>query len=133
MSYTLEQARHLYNVAFALELSGYQTLKDPEVVMRECNGVGADWMPDCMRTLCTKLNFVMEVPAAIHDLRYAKGTTRADKQAADMEFLTNCLLVIKDTFAWWNPWRYIMARRAVRYFSYLQLFGAAAWEAAKKK
>jgi len=129
--YTKEQARHLYNMAFALELSGYQLLKDSEVVMRECNGVGADWMPDCMRTLCTKLNSVMELPAAIHDMRYATGTTRRDRQAADMEFLENCIRVINDTYAWWNPMRYIMSRRAVRFFSYLQLFGGVAFNHGK--
>lgn len=133
MSYSLEQARCLYNVAFSLGLSGAELLKDSDTVIRECNGIGADWMPDCMRILCTKLNFVMEVPAAIHDIRYARGKIQADKQAADMEFLTNCIRVINNEYAWWNPWRYLMSRRAVRYYTYLQLFGGTAWEEAKRK
>ena len=131
--YTIEQARHLYNMAREYNLSGHSVLKDADAVVRECNGIGADWMPDTMRMLCTKMNPVMELPAAIHDMRYRLGTTRQDRQNADMEFLSNCIRVINDKYAWWNPMRYIMSRRAVRYFSYLQMFGGAAWEAAKKE
>lgn len=133
MSYTKEQARHLYNMAFAYELCGYELLKDADAVVRECNGVGASWMPEVMRDLCTMLNSVMELPAAIHDMRYARGTTRQDKKDADNEFLTNCFKVIREVFAWWNPWRYIMMRRAVRFTTYLELFGDAAFKEAKKK
>ena len=90
-------------------------------------------MPDCMTNLCTKLNPVMEIPAAIHDMRYVLGTTRADRQAADMEFWSNTIKVIEANYAWWHPMRYIMMRRATRYYTYLRLFGDAAWEAAKKQ
>lgn len=132
MSYTTEQARHLYNMAFALELSGREVLKNSDVVVRECNGLGPNWMPDSMRKVCSKLSPVMEVPAAIHDMRYALGRTQADRNEADMEFLTNCIKVINHDYAWYNPMRYIMSKRAVRYFTYLQLFGGAAWEEARK-
>lgn len=131
MSYNKAEAIHLYNIAREMELSGYDLLRDPDVVMRECNGIGADWMPDCMRKVCTKLNSVMELPAAIHDIRYANGTTRRDRQAADMEFLSNCIHVINETYAWYNPMRYIMSRRAVRFFSYLQMFGGVAFNKGK--
>ena len=131
MSYNKAEAIHLLNMAREKELSGYELLKDTEVVMREANGIGADWMPDCMRKVCTKLNSVMELPSVIHDIRYAKGTTRRDRQAADMEFLGNCIRVINDTYAWWNPMRYIMSRRAVRFFSYLQMFGGVAFNHGK--
>ena len=133
MTYDLFEARRLYEAARALDLSGWNLLRDPEVVVRECNGIGAEWMPASVTSLVTKLNSVMELPAAIHDRRYTIGGNQADRNTADLEFLTNTLKVIGTRYAWWNPMRYIMSRRAVRYYSYLQLFGDAAWEEAKKK
>lgn len=133
MPYTFEQARHLYNLAAALDLSGSELLRDAETVIRQCNGVGASWMPDLMRRAATELNPVMEVPAAIHDRRYSIGTTRADRQAADDEFLANCRVMIDDAYPWYRPARYIFRRRARRYYGYLRAFGSAAFNTGAKQ
>lgn len=133
MAYTLTQARHLYTIASALDLSGADLLRDPDAVMRQCNGVGASWMPDLMRRACTELNPVMEVPAAIHDRRYSIGGTGADRLAADDEFLANTLAVIAVTYPWYRPARYIYRRRARRYYGYLRAFGGAAFNSGKAK
>lgn len=127
MAYTHEQARHLYNLAVSLDLSGSELLRDADTVIRQCNGVGASWMPDLMRRAATELNPVMEVPAAIHDRRYCIGTTRADRQAADDEFLANCRITIDAAHPWYRPARYIYRRRARRYYGYLRAFGSAAF------
>lgn len=133
MSYTIEQARHLYNLAVALDLSGSDLLRDSDDVIRQCNGVGASWMPDLMRRAATDLNLVMEVPAAIHDRRYSIGTTRADRQAADDEFLANCRIVIDHDYPWWHPMRYIFRKRAKRFYCYLRAFGSAAFNTGTSK
>ena len=130
MRYTEQAAHALYTLAVQHQLSGAELLANTETVCRWCNGIGADWMPDSMTTLCTKLNGVMEVPAAIHDLRYIFST---DRLAADTEFLSNTLRVIELTYKWYNPMRYIMRKRAERYYTYLRTFGGVAWEEAKKK
>jgi hypothetical protein len=130
MKYTEQAAHALHSSARQYNLSGAELLADYGAVVRDCNGIGADWMPDCMTALCTKLNGVMEVPAAIHDRRYILNV---DRLAADTEFLSNCMTVIEHDYAWWNPMRYIMRRRAARYYSYLRMFGGHAWEEAKKK
>lgn len=130
MKYTEQAAHALYNSALQFQLTGSELLADYGTVCRWCNGIGADWMPDGMTLLCTKLNGVMEVPAAIHDLRYIFST---DRLSADTEFLANTLRVIELTYKWWNPMRYIMRRRAMRYYTYLRTFGGVAWEEAKKK
>lgn len=130
MKYTEQAAHALHNSARQYQLSGAELLADYGAVMRDCNGIGADWMPDGMTALCTKLNGVMEVPAAIHDRRYILNV---DRLAADTEFLSNCMTVIEHDYAWWNPMRYIMRRRAARYYTYLRAFGGRAWEEAKKK
>ena len=41
--------------------------------------------------------------------------------------------MIELTYAWYNPMRYIMRKRAERYYTYLRTFGGVAWEEAKKK
>ena len=130
MKYTIEQARHLYNMACSYDLSGADLLKDAESVMRDCNGVGADWMPDSLTQIITKLAPVMEVPAAIHDRRYVLSTIRLN---ADLEFLSNVQKVNELTYPWWHPLRYVNRKRAERYYTYLRAFGGRAWEEAKKK
>lgn len=131
MAYTIEQARHLYNLAWTLELSGRELLKDAELVVQQCNGIGAAWTPDSMRKLCTELNPVMELPACIHDRRYSIGTTKGDRQFADNEFLANCQICIKAKYAWWNPARYVMLRRAKRFHTLLRAFGGIAFNDGK--
>lgn len=133
MKYTCLEARELERKAFMYCLTGIEMLADYDAVIRDCNGVGADWMADCLTQIITKLNREMEVPAAIHDRRYATGTTRQDRQEADLEFLTNVIRVIEFEYPWWHPFRYINKRRAVRYYNYLRAFGARAWEEAKKR
>ena len=128
--YTISEAEMLHTLAVEYQLSGVETLRDPAAVVRDCNGIGADWMPDSMNILCTKLNPVMEVPAAIHDRRYILNV---DRLSADTEFLANTMRMIELKYSWWNPMRYIMRRRAARYYTYLRAFGGRAWEEAKKK
>ena len=130
MKYTEQAAHALHNSARQYQLSGAELLADYGAVVRDCNGIGADWMPDSMTQLCTKLNPVMEVPAAIHDRRYILNV---DRLSADTEFLANTMRMIELKYAWWNPMRYIMRRRAARYYTYLRAFGGRAWEEAKKK
>ena len=124
------EACRLYEAARSIDLSGWNLLRDPEVVVRECNGIGAEWMPESVTSLVTKLNAVMEVPAAIHDRRYILNV---DRLSADTEFLANTMRMIELKYSWWNPVRYIMRRRASRYYTYLRAFGGCAWEEAKKK
>lgn len=127
MSYTLEEAAGLYKRAQELGLGGAHLLADPALVCAQCNGVGADWMPTQMRKLCTMLNPVMEIPAAIHDRRYAIGGVEWERLVADASFLESTLKIIEAEYAWYNPFRYLMRRRAMRYYNYLRAFGGAAW------
>ena len=130
MKYARIQASYLRDLAKKYELSGADLLEDIDAVVRDCNGIGSDSMPDRVVKLATKLNSVMEVPAAIHDRRYMLNV---DRLAADTEFLTNVLKIVEEEYAWYNPMRYIMRNRAARYYGYLRDFGGKAWEAAKKK
>ena len=130
MHYTKEEAFNLHMKAVRYGLSGRELLRDTDAVMRDCNGIGADWMPDSLTVLCTKLSPVMEVPAAIHDRRYILNI---DRLAADTEFLSNVMRMIELTYAWYDPRRYTNRKRAERYYTYLRACGGRAWEEAKKK
>ena len=131
--YSHEEAVTMYREARISGLSGSELLEDASAVIRDCNGIGADWMPKAMRNLCSKLNPVMAVPAAIHDRRYAIGGEAPGQLFSDNEFLTNCLTMIERKYAWWNPLRYLARHRAERYYGYLRTFGAIAYGGGKKK
>ena len=131
MHYTKEEAFNLHVKAVRYGLSGRELLRDTEAVMRQCNGIGAEWMPDSLTVLCTKLSPVMAVPAAIHDRRY--HLKDIDRLAADTEFLSNVMRMIELTYAWYDPRRYTMRKRAARYYTYLRAFGGRAWEEAGEK
>lgn len=133
MKYTYIGARELERKAFMYCLTGLEMLSDYDAVIRDCNGVGADWMPDSLTQIITKMSKEMEVPAAIHDRRYATGKTPQDRQDADLEFLTNVLRVVEFEYPWWHPLRYINRKRAERYYTYLRAFGGRAWEEARKR
>lgn len=125
--YSFEEAATMWREARIIGLSGSEMLEDPQAVIRDCNGVGADWMPSAMRQLASALNPVMKIPAAIHDRRYAIGCESPGRLFADNEFLTNCLTMCEYKYAWWNPLRYIARHRAERYYNYLRAFGAIAY------
>jgi len=125
--YTIEQARELYAEAVRLKLLRAENLADAELVAAVCNGIGAGWIPAVMRSLADVLNPAMKIPAAIHDVAYAAGGDDNDRRAADLIFHTNTLVVIDDLYAWYDPRRYIMRRRAGRYYDYLRAFGGKAF------
>lgn len=129
--YSHEEAITMYREARIMGLSGSELLANPQDVIRDCNGIGASWMPKAMRKLATALNPVMEVPAGIHDRRYAIGGDSPGRQFADNEFLCNTLIMIEARYAVWNPWRYLMRNRVNRYYGYLREFGAIAYGGTK--
>ena len=61
MRYSINDARRLENEAFIYGLTGLELLSDYDAVVRDCNGIGADWMPPSMTKVCTKLNPVMDL------------------------------------------------------------------------
>ena len=126
--YHEDEAVVLYMEAREAGLSGAELLEDPQKVMRDCNGIGAAWMPERMRKLATLLNPVMEIPAAIHDRRYTIGGEAPGQRFADAEFWANTQTMIERRYAWWNPLRYVMRHRANLFYSLLRDFGSLAWK-----
>lgn len=127
MKYTEEQAKEMYTKAVALGLDGAEKLANAEIVTNNCNGVGADWMPESLCNLCTKLHRYMEIPSLIHDLEYKQGGTEEQRAEADNRFYQNTCKVIDSEYGWYNPLRYTKRHKAKEYYRLLQIFGSKAW------
>lgn len=105
----------------------------PEVVAQVVNGCGPggwkfDIIPDTVYGLSIK------EACNIHDWRYTLGTSEADKDQADKEFLSNCLaLVSNDKSFLGYALHYPRRLRAREYFEAVHCFGDNAFWAGKEQ
>lgn len=107
-----------------LNLSGYELLADSDVAVRECNGIGADWMPSWMRVTISTLCPSIVLAADIHDLRYFYGGNEAERLRSDTEFLTNVELIALD----YNILRRWLVRSVgQKMYALLRSYGRWAW------
>lgn len=115
-----------------LWLSGWYLLQDTEACLRDCNGVGAAWMPEFIRKF---LDFILKLfaPAvAIHDRRYSFN--EGDRNQWDDEFEFNCRTLVRNEFFWYDPRRYLSCLVARRLRAVLAIAGEIAWiQAGKEK
>lgn len=124
MTYTYIEMIERYNEAKRLDLSGYELLEDRAIAFRECNGIGADWMPGWLRLTISTLCPSIALAADIHDLRYYYGGTEADRLKSDAEFLTNVELIAMD----YNILRrWIVRSTGQKMYELLRSFGGFAW------
>ena len=65
--YTDAEIRQKQQLSRAAGLSGAELLDDAEAVKRDCNGIGAAWMPDTTREWISSANPSLVVVADIHD------------------------------------------------------------------
>ena len=110
-----------------LELSGRELLENTELVLAECNGVGAQWM-GLFCGILSALNPALVLPSMIHDLRYYFGGSAEDRLKADAEWLANAMICIDDRYNWYNPSRYIQRWKAPKYYEALRTMGVWAWK-----
>ena len=122
--YSDAEIREKQQIASAAGLSGAELLNDAAAVRRDCNGIGAEWMPDRLRDLLGERDPELVVVADIHDRRYALGGGILARWRADWEFLRNGLKMAR------HCRRIGIAWATVRMWILLRLGGAAAfnWE-----
>lgn len=125
--YTDEEIREKQQLARAAGLSGAELLNDAAAVKRDCNGIGAAWMPDATREWISTANPSLVVVADIHDRRYSIGGTEADRQAADAEFRANGMKMAKHVYRCYDPRRYWMMWQVRKFAALLASFGALAF------
>ena len=122
--YSDAEIREKQQIARAAGLSGAELLDDMAAVKRDCNGIGAEWMPDRWRDRLGERYPELVVVADIHDRRYAIGGGILARWRADWEFLRNGLKMAR------HCRRIGIAWATVRMWILLRLGGAAAfnWE-----
>jgi len=83
-------------------------------VAREYNGIGPEWAGAAVRGKATKLFWLFEPAAVVHDLRnWRCEGGEAGFHAANGEFLRNCRRLADRAYPWWS-WRRYRARAVAR-------------------
>ena len=125
--YTDDEIRQKQQLARAAGLSGAELLNDASAVKRDCNGIGAAWMPDRWRDRLGERYPELVIIADIHDRRYALGGGILARWRADWEFLRNGLKMAR------HCRRIGIAWATIRMWILLRLGGAAAFNYHKVK
>lgn len=125
--YSDAEIREKQQLARAAGLSGAELLDDMAAVKRDCNGIGAEWMPDRWRDRLGERYPELVVVADIHDRRYAIGGGILARWRADWEFLRNGLKMAR------HCRRIGIAWATVRMWLLLRIGGAAAFNYHKVK
>lgn len=125
--YTIHEIMQKQQLARAANLSGAELLENVAAVQRDCNGIGAAWMPGATREWISTANPSLVVVADIHDRRYSEGGTEADRQAADAEFRANGMKMAKHVYSWCDPRRYWVMWQVRKFAALLASFGALAF------
>lgn len=125
--YSDAEIREKQQLARAAGLSGAELLNDAAAVKRDCNGIGAAWMPDATREWISSANPSLVVVADIHDRRYSIGGTEADRKAADTEFRANGLKMAKHVYSWYDPRRVWVMWQVKKFSALLASFGTLAF------
>ena len=124
--YSDAEIREKQQLARAAGLSGAELLDDMAAVKRDCNGIGAEWMPDRWRDRLGERYPELVVVADIHDRRYAIGGGILARWRADWEFLRNGLKMAR------HCRRIGIAWAVIRMWVLLRIGGAAAFNYHKK-
>ena len=125
--YTGKQITKLREQAYKWDLSGAELLDDANAVVRDCNGIGAEWMGKYLRGAVSAVNPTLAPAAAIHDRRYAIGGDEFDRRAADMEFLENGLKSADARYGWYDLRRCRVRAQARKFYVILRTMGGPAW------
>lgn len=125
--YSDAEIREKQQLARAAGLSGAELLNDAAAVKRDCNGIGAAWMPDATREWISTANPSLVVVADIHDRRYSIGGTEADRKAADVEFRANGMKMAKHVYSWYDPRRVWVMWQVKKFSALLASFGTLAF------
>ncbi len=128
--YTLQQIIALIDLAKEQKLANCKVLDKYEYdeALSIANGIGADWMPESLRTLIDTLNPTLKAVALIHDVEFYEGGTREQFYASNRRFYDNGIKAAKYTYGWYNPLRYHVMWQAWKYWKLLDEFGLWAWE-----
>ena len=126
----LKKIHELTDAARVARLDGFDFIEKlgVNVLCREYNGIGPEFLPPVLRDKVTAFLAIFEPAALIHDLRnYKSDGTRYAFNYANMEFFINCRKCAARKYPWWN-WKryraYFIARHLYNFVS-----GSPGWKA----
>jgi hypothetical protein len=95
------------------------------------NGIGADWMPECLRDRISKIWHIFEPAAVVHDCqcRYEQDRSIDNFHFRNRQYLNNCIKLVRDEYPWWHYKRYVFLRSADLMYDILEDYGWLAWKA----
>lgn len=125
--YSLRDIDRKIRLARKAGLSGVELLEQRDRARTVCNGIGADWMPDWLRKLISRLFPALVLAADIHDIRYYLGGTSLARLLADVEMLENGCRLAEYAYGRFDPRRHIVQHVMLRFFMTLRKYGAMAW------
>lgn len=104
-----------------------------DIAKRVCNGIGAEWFPEKLRKMISKLNPSLVIVAQNHDLNYYFGSgTHSDFVAANTAFRWNGYKMAFYKYKWYDPRRYWVMFQATKFSIELNAGGWPAYTAAIK-
>lgn len=134
---TLQHIQTLWTIALTVGLHGVELLGEftSDEIVSVYNGAGPDCVGGQARAVATRYLALFEPAILIHDLRYSKCEGGMDGfQSANLEFLTNCLMLADDKYPWYHWRRYRARAAAYVLFELVEgLGGKAAWALAYYK
>jgi hypothetical protein len=105
-----------------------------DLAKRVCNGIGAEWFPEKLRKMISKLNPSLVIVAQNHDLNYYFGTERhSDFVAANEAFKWNGYKMACHNYKWYDVRRYWVMFQATKFCMELNACGWPAYVAAIKE
>lgn len=135
MSTEAEVVRML-NQMLAYGLLGYDyCCQFPNSVLAEdFNGIGAEWMGEKLRNAFSTIHSDFMPCAFCHDVRTSHSDGSHEQfVVSNEEFFTNCRIVAKVKYAWYDPRRYLRLAQARTLYHALAMFGWPAYAAAYLK
>lgn len=133
MKFTVDEIKEAQVYAAELKLYGWEAFEatPPELLVKVCNGTGAEWMPKGLRYLLDVRHPTLKVPVMLHDLGYYYGLgSDADFHLINDNLYENGCIVAKDRFWWCNPRRYFVMWDAAKLAKVCDMFGKKAYEEA---
>ena len=137
MAKSKKDIEELLKIAVMAGLDGIEFIQgfDYATLCREYNGIGPEWAGASVRDWITQHFGLFEPAALIHDLRnYRSDGTRAAFEAANDEFLKNCLKLVNYSFPWFRLKRYTLRGVAMGMYDFVSGPGGwAAWHDCHEK
>ena len=118
----------LVKLAVEAELDGLDFLAsfDYDQLSDGSNGIGPAWAGETVRARVTEHLSIFEPAALIHDMRNSVSDgTRGAFEAANLEFLANCLKLADAAYPWYSWKRY--RARAAAYAMFAFVAGPGGW------